>query len=139
MNTLDPTTTPRPPLSSLRALLPFVRPYPGLVSGWLGFLALSSSATLALPVAVRLMIDHGFAEEGGQIDRWFLGLIAVACVLAIATAGRFFCISLLGERVVADLRRQVFAHARQQRLPFGARQRRLNIDCAHKIVLPCLR
>ena len=123
MNTLDPTTTPRPPLSSLRALLPFVRPYPGLVSGWLGFLALSSSATLALPVAVRLMIDHGFAEEGGQIDRWFLGLIAVACVLAIATAGRFFCISLLGERVVADLRRQVFAHLTFLDLSFFERSR----------------
>lgn len=80
------------------------------MTGWLAFLALSSGATLALPVAVRLMIDHGFAQEGGQIDRWFLGLVAVACVLAIATAGRFFCISLLGERVVADLRRQVFSH-----------------------------
>ncbi len=106
-----PATPSKPPMSSLRALLPFLRPYPGLVTGWLAFLALSSSATLVLPVAVRLMIDHGFgADNAGHIDRWFFGLFAVALVLALATAGRFFCISLLGERVVADLRRRVFSH-----------------------------
>jgi len=122
LSTSDPT--PKPPLSSLRALLPFVRPYPALLFGWLAFLALSSSATLALPVAVRLMIDHGFgADNGGQIDRWFLSLIAVAFVLAIATAGRFFCISLLGERVVADLRRRVFSHLTSLDLSFFERSR----------------
>ena len=79
------------------------------MAGWLGFLILSSSATLALPVAVRLMIDHGFSgQDPAGIDQWFLGLILVALVLAIATAGRFFCVSLLGEKVVADLREHVF-------------------------------
>ncbi len=99
------------PISSLRGLLPFVRPYRHLVFAWLGFLALSSTATLSLPVAVRLMIDRGFSgEDPSSIDRWFIGLLLVAAVLAIATAGRFFFVSLLGERVVADLRQRLFNH-----------------------------
>ncbi|MCX7563372.1 ABC transporter transmembrane domain-containing protein [Xanthomonadaceae bacterium XH05] len=108
----------------MRTLLPFLRPYRGLIAGWLGFLILSSSATLALPVAVRLMIDHGFSgQDASGIDRWFLGLIAVALVLAVATAGRFFCVSLLGERVVADLRERVFGHLLRLDMDFFARTR----------------
>ncbi len=119
------STSPRPrPLAALRALLPFLRPYRALVVGWLGFLVLSSSATLALPVAVRLMIDHGFSDQDPSgIDRWFLGLIAVALVLAVATAGRFFCVSLLGEKVVADLRERVFQHLLRLDMDFFARTR----------------
>ena len=123
MNTDTPDSRPRP-FAALRTLLPFLRPYRALIAGWLGFLVLSSSATLALPVAVRLMIDHGFsASDSGGIDRWFLGLIAVALVLAIATAGRFFCISLLGEKVVADLRERVFGHLLRLDMDFFARTR----------------
>jgi ATP-binding cassette, subfamily B, bacterial len=98
-------------MSSLRAILPFVRPYRGLVLAWLAFLGLSSGATLALPVAVRFMIDHGFAaEDAASIDRYFAGLFAVALVLALATAARFYFVTLLGERVVADIRRRVYDH-----------------------------
>lgn len=119
----DSDSKPRP-LAALRTLLPFLRPYRGLIAGWLGFLILSSSATLALPVAVRLMIDHGFSgQDASGIDRWFLGLIAVALVLAVATAGRFFCVSLLGERVVADLRERVFGHLLRLDMDFFARTR----------------
>jgi ATP-binding cassette subfamily B protein len=101
----------RAPLARLRALLPFVRPYRHLVAAWLGFLALSSTATLSLPVAIRLMIDRGFGgEDPSGIDRWFAGLLGVATLLAIATAGRFYFVSLLGERVVADLRERLFRH-----------------------------
>ena len=75
----------------LRQLWPYVRPYRGLVALWLGALALSSLATLSLPVAVRFMIDRGFAgEDPAAVDRWFLGLLAVAVLLAVATALRFF-------------------------------------------------
>ena len=112
------------PFAALRTLLPFLRPYRGLIAGWIGFLALSSSATLALPVAVRFMIDRGFGgNDAGNIDRWFLGLFGVAAVLAIATAGRFFCISLLGERVVADLRQRVFGHVLSLDMGFFERTR----------------
>lgn len=99
----------KPPVNSLRGLLPFVRPHRGLVAAWLGALAFSSGATLTLPVAVRYMIDQGFAE-GSSVDRWFALLLAVAIVLALATAARFYFVTLLGERVVADLRRALYAH-----------------------------
>ena len=108
-----PATTPggRPPVTSLRALWPFVRQHRGLLAAWLAALACSSTATLALPVAFRRMIDQGFAAGGGDaIDRAFMLLFFVALVLALATAARFYFVSLLGERVVADLRRRLYAH-----------------------------
>ena len=96
-------------LGSLRTLWPFVRRHRGLVIAWLLALAVSSSATLSLPVAVRYMIDHGFGG-GSQINLAFGLLFVVAVVLAVATAARFFFVSLLGEKVVADLRGQLYAH-----------------------------
>jgi ATP-binding cassette subfamily B protein len=109
MTERDPASSGR--LRQLRRLLPFLSAYRGLIAGWLGFLLFSSSATLALPQAVRIMIDRGFANaDSATINASFLGLFAVAAVLAVATAGRFFCVSLLGERVAADLRRRLFDH-----------------------------
>ena len=105
------TASGRPPVASLRALWPFVRMHRGLFAAWLVALACSSTATLTLPVAFRRMIDQGFAAGGGgAIDRAFMLLFAVALVLALATAARFYFVSLLGERVVADLRRRLYAH-----------------------------
>jgi len=101
--------TPRPPVNSLRGLLPFLRPHRGLLACWLAALALSSSATLAMPVAVKYMIDQGFNADS-SVDRWFLLLFAVATLLALATAARFYFVSLLGERVIADLRRRLYGH-----------------------------
>jgi ATP-binding cassette subfamily B protein len=114
----DTATTPAAPptpamgrFSALRLLLPYFRKYRGLLLGWLGFLVLSSLATLSLPLAVRVMIDHGFAHvDPASINRSFIGLFVVAMVLAVATAARYFCVSLLGERVVADLRRKLYSH-----------------------------
>jgi ATP-binding cassette, subfamily B, bacterial len=97
--------------AALRLLLPYFRPYRLLLAGWLAFLAVSSLATLSLPVAVRLMIDHGFARaDPSRLDASFIGLFAVAVVMALATAARYFCVSLLGEKIVADLRRRLYAH-----------------------------
>ncbi len=96
-------------LGSLRTLWPFVRRHRGLFFAWLLALAVSSSATLSLPVAVRYMIDHGFGG-GSQINLAFGLLFVVAVILAVATAARFFFVSLLGEKVVADLRGQLYAH-----------------------------
>jgi ATP-binding cassette subfamily B protein len=105
------TTTPvsKAPIGSLRALWPFVRAHRNLFAAWLLALAFSSSATLSLPVAFRRMIDQGFTN-GANIDRAFLFLFGVATVLALATAARFFFVSLLGERVVADMRQQLYSH-----------------------------
>ncbi len=98
-------------LRPLARVWPFVARYRGLISGWLGFLLLSSTATLTLPFAVRQMIDRGFsAADAAYIDRYFVALFGVATVLAIATALRFFFVTLLGENVAADLRRALYAH-----------------------------
>ena len=103
------SVAPRQSLVSLRGLLPFLAPHKRLLAAWLGALALSSAATLSLPVAVKHMIDQGFSA-GGDIDRWFLLMFGVAVMLALATALRFYFISLLSERVVADLRAKLYGH-----------------------------
>ena len=99
----------KPKLGSLRALWPFVRQHRGLFGAWLVALAVASAATLSLPVAFRQMIDNGFSS-GSNVDRAFLFLFVVAVVLALASAARFYFVSLLGERVVADLRKQLYGH-----------------------------
>ena len=105
----SPTPAPKAPIGSLRALWPFVRRHSGLFMAWLLALACSSAATLSLPVAFRRMIDHGFSS-GDDIDRTFGFVLLVILALALATAARFFFVTLLGERVVADLRTQLYAH-----------------------------
>ncbi len=111
-------------LRPLRALWPYVRRYPKLIAGWLGFLALSSASTLTLPVAVRFMIDNGFSHaQSASINRWFLLLLVVALVLAFATAARFYCVSLLGERVIADLRRDLYGRLMRLDMAFFERTR----------------
>ena len=107
-DTPDPSKS-KAKLGTLRALWPFVRQHAGLFAAWLCALALASAATLSFPVAFKQMIDGGF-HSGGNIDRVFLGVFIVVLVLAIASAARFYFVSLLGERVVADLRRQLYGH-----------------------------
>lgn len=76
------------------------------------FLVLAAAATLSLPLAVRVLIDAGLSSP--NINRNFLGLLALAVVLAIMTAARFYMMSWLGERVVADMRKQVFENVLRQ-------------------------
>ena len=105
-------TTPdagKAPIGSLRTLWPFVMRQKRLFAAWLVALAASSTATLALPVAVRHVIDQGFSS-GSNNDATFAMVLLVALALAFATAARFFFVSLLGERVVADLRNRLYAH-----------------------------
>jgi len=95
----------------LLALIPYVMRYRGQVIGALIALLVAAAATLAVPLAVRRMIDFGFsAERIGLIDQYFAVMIAVAGVLAAASALRFYLVTIIGERVVADLRAAVFAH-----------------------------
>jgi ATP-binding cassette subfamily B protein len=97
------------PFNTLKGLLPFLKPHRRLVAFWLLALAFSSSATLFFPVAIKHLVDQGFSKNG-SIDRWFLLLFAVAVVLALATAARFYFVSLLGEKVIADLRKKLYGH-----------------------------
>jgi len=96
-------------LRPLVALLPFVRRYKGRAALALLALILASAATLAVPIAVRRMIDLGFSSERvALIDQYFAVMIAVVAVLAGASAARYYLVTTLGERVVADVRRAVF-------------------------------
>ncbi len=101
----------RPKLRPLAFLVPYALRYKGRLALAFVFLVVAAGATLTLPVAVRRMIDEGFAAENAAfIDRYFLALVIVAGVLALASALRYFFVTALGERVVADLRSDVFRH-----------------------------
>ncbi|MGE5622399.1 MAG: ABC transporter transmembrane domain-containing protein [Bacillota bacterium] len=105
-------------LATLRGLLPFLTPYRKqfVLAGVA--LVVAAVSTLAIPYAFRQMIDAGFGAAGSKsaahIDLYFIALFGVACVLAVATAARFYMVSWLGERVTADLRGAVYAHVLQQ-------------------------
>ena len=98
-------------LRPLRSLIPFISQYPGRVlAAFLALLA-ATAATLAMPIAVRFMIDNGFStEDASSIDRYFLAMLVVAIVLGLASAMRFYFVSWIGERVTADLRAAVYNH-----------------------------
>ncbi|AGF76430.1 ABC transporter transmembrane domain-containing protein [Bartonella vinsonii] len=104
----------KPSLSSLSTFVPYFVRY-----RWLfifAFLALTVAAivTLALPVAIRQMFDHGFSTSShGHINFYFFILFVLALLLALASACRYYCVITLGERIVADLRRDVFIHITQ--------------------------
>jgi ATP-binding cassette subfamily B protein len=85
----------------------FAARYPLVITGALVSLIVAAGATLAIPNGFRLVIDRGFAQSGGNIDRWFEYLLGIVAVMALATASRFYFVSWLGERVVADVRSAV--------------------------------
>lgn len=97
-------------LKPLAGLAPYLKRYRGRVAAALCALLAAALATLALPIAVRRMIDFGFAEDhAGLVDQYFGVLVAVAAVLALASACRYYLVTTLGERIVSDLRTAVFA------------------------------
>jgi ATP-binding cassette, subfamily B, bacterial len=96
-------------LRPLRQLFPFLRPYRGRIAIALIALVVSSASTLVLPLAGRGLIDHGFnSVEAARISRYFLVFIAVAAVMGVSGATRFYYVTWIGERVVADIRKAVF-------------------------------
>ncbi len=98
-------------LRPLLALAPYVARYRGRAILALIALTVAAITTLLVPVAARRMIDFGFSPEGiAMINRYFSVMIAVVAVLAGASASRFYLVMTIGERIVADLRRDVFAH-----------------------------
>ncbi|MDP6709012.1 MAG: ABC transporter transmembrane domain-containing protein [Alphaproteobacteria bacterium] len=97
-------------VGELRRLLPFVRPYWRAVLGAFFSLIVAAGSVLMIGQAVRRVVDHGFGSGGVFIDQYFLALLGVVAVLAAATYGRFYFVTWLGERVVADLRKAVYDH-----------------------------
>jgi ATP-binding cassette subfamily B protein len=106
-----PRPAPSRRLRPLAALLPYIRRYRGRALAALVALIVAAAATLAVPLAVRRIIDFGFsAENVALIDSYFAVMIAVVAVLACSSATRYYLVTTLGERIVADLRRDVFTH-----------------------------
>ena len=122
-------------VSSLATLKPFLAHYRlQLVLAAL-FLLLSAAGALAIPLAIGQVIDRGFmAEDLARIDRWFWLLFAAAAVMAVGGGLRFYWVSWLGQRVVADMRKAVYARILGMSPEFFARTRtgevlsRLNTD-----------
>jgi ATP-binding cassette subfamily B protein len=94
-------------IGNLSMIWGFAIRYPGRIAGAAMALLVAASATLAIPNSFRLIIDKGFGAVDGDIGRWFQYLLMVVVVMALATAFRFYFVSWLGERVVADVRTAV--------------------------------
>jgi ATP-binding cassette subfamily B protein len=99
-------------LSNLSLLWGFVRAYPGHLAAALLGLSVAALATLAIPRGLKQVVDNGFAQgsDPAAIAPYFWALLGVVAVLAVATAFRFYFVSWIGERVVADLRKSVHSH-----------------------------
>ena len=98
-------------LTPLLTLKPLILKYKGALVAAFAAMIVSAIAMLAVPLAVRRMIDHGFgAHDGNLIDSYFATLVLIGLVIAIASPMRIYFINWLGERVVADLRTKTFAH-----------------------------
>ena len=98
-------------LSALKPLAPYAFVHRTRIVLALIALAIASAATLVVPIAVRRMIDFGFSDaNAGLIRAYFLAMIGVVAVLALASGARYYLVMTLGERVVADLRADLFSH-----------------------------
>ena len=98
-------------LKPLLSLLPYVARYRWQAIAALMALVIAAVTTLLVPIAVRRMIDFGFSRESANlIDSYFAVMIVIVAVLALASASRFYLVTTLGERIVADLREGVFGH-----------------------------
>ena len=97
-------------LGPLRALLPYLRPYRGVLLLALLALLVASAAMLALPIALRYLIDNGLSSKSTDtINQYFVAFLAAAGAFGVFAALRFYLVTWLGERVVADMRYAVYA------------------------------
>lgn len=98
-------------LAPLRAMLPFLKPYRWTIVGAGVAMLVAAAATLVLPAMLRGLIDRGFSvAQISEIAHYFLLFLAAAGVMGVAAATRFYFVTWLGERVVADIRKAVFDH-----------------------------
>ena len=99
-------------LSRLRLVWRFVRAYPGHLTGALVSLVVAASTTLAIPQGLKTIVDNGFSagSDPARITPYFIAMLGIVSLLGVATAFRFYFVSWIGERVVADMRRAVHGH-----------------------------
>lgn len=106
-----PALVPRRNLGPLRRLLPFLWPYKPHIAGAFVSLVVAAGTVLGMGTGLRMLVDRGFAgNDPAFLDGALLALLGIIVLLALATFGRFYLVSWIGERVVADLRRAVFDH-----------------------------
>ncbi|MEO8023129.1 ABC transporter transmembrane domain-containing protein [Polaromonas sp.] len=115
----SPSDAPKGSPRSLSGLMPFLRPYRGRIGLAVFFLVMAAVATLVFPLALRGLIDGGLGagDKGAQLmalRTHFFELFGVAAALGLFSAGRFYMVSWLGERVTADLRNAVYSHVVRQ-------------------------
>ncbi len=113
------SSAPKGSPRSLSGLAPFLRPYGGRIALAVFFLVMAAVATLVFPLALRSLIDGGMgaADKGERLmalRTHFFELFGVAAALGLFSAGRFYMVSWLGERVTADLRNAVYSHVVRQ-------------------------
>ncbi|MBB3712257.1 ATP-binding cassette subfamily B protein [Limimaricola variabilis] len=96
-------------IGALRALWPFLAPYRGTMALAVAALVLTACVSLVLPLAVRRVVDNFEVDAGALLDRYFAGALLIAALLALGTAARYYLVTRLGERVVTDIRKAVFA------------------------------
>ncbi|WP_448580669.1 ABC transporter transmembrane domain-containing protein [Thermaurantiacus sp.] len=107
----EPPRSAKARLSSLQLLWGYARRYPVALVGAFLALVVAAASTLAIPQGFKLVVDKGFgAGDPAEIAPWFMLLLGIVLVLGVATAVRFYFVSWIGERVVADLRCDVQAH-----------------------------
>ncbi len=96
-------------MGALRGLWPFIRPYTGLLAIAILALVATAAITLALPLAVRRVVDGFEAREMALLNQYFAGAFGLAGLLALGTGLRYYFVTRLGERIVADIRKALFA------------------------------
>ena len=96
-------------VGQLRALAPFLAPYKLCIAGAVAALVVAAGSVLTIGQAIRRVVDNGFGGDAQFVDQYFLALMGIVAVLAAATFGRYYLVTWLGERVVADLRGAVYA------------------------------
>jgi len=108
----EPSSSERPKAKSLkplRTLWPFITPYAGILIVAIGSLLIASAAMLALPVALRFLIDNGFiAGDVTTVNRYFGWFLLASIVFSVFASLRYYLVTWLGERVVADIRNAVY-------------------------------
>lgn len=108
---LEKQDRPAGSIGALRGLIPYLSPYKAAMAGALVALTAAATTVLFMGVGIRTLVDQGFRSGNPELlDNALVGLFVIIAVLTAATYARFFLVSWIGERVVADLRRDVFNH-----------------------------
>ncbi len=102
---------PQRKIGHLRRVFPYLKPYGAQIAGAGGALIIGASTVLVMGYGLRRLVDEGFrGGDTGMLDNALIALLGIIVMLALATYGRFYLVSWVGEKVVADIRRDVFNH-----------------------------